>query len=89
MTQYDGRARTFAQRNSPEIVTAIKTCPVDCMHFVSFQELKEFETARDHGDGRDDHRHFGQNKERGYMGTTPLYVSGMDSDANHKSSWYQ
>lgn len=77
----DGRARTFAQRSSPDVNTAVSACPVDCMKHVSFRELKEFEDARDNGDGRDDHRHMGH-------GNTPLNVAGIDSDANHKSSWY-
>lgn len=88
MTDYDGRARTFAQRSSPDVAAAVASCPVDCMHYVSFRELKELETARDHGDGRDDHRHFGQSPTRGYIAKTPLHVSGRDSDANHRSSWY-
>ena len=53
------------------------------MHMVSFDELKELEDARDGGDGRTDHRHFGGRKTH-----TPLNVAGIDSDANHKSSWY-
>ena len=53
------------------------------MHYMSFDELKEMEVSRDDGDGRTDHRHFG-----GRATHTPLHVSGRDSDANHKSSWY-
>jgi len=78
----DGRARTFSQRSSPDVDTAVEACPVDCMHHVSFHELREFEVARDNGDGRTDHRHMGQSR-------TPLNVAGIDSDANHRSSWYQ
>jgi ferredoxin len=78
----DGRATTFSQRSSPDVASAVAVCPVDCMHHVSFHELKELESARDHGDGRTDHRHMGGNK-------TPLNVSGITSDANHRSSWYQ
>mmetsp|Transcript_7497 Transcript_7497/g.13500 ORF Transcript_7497/g.13500 Transcript_7497/m.13500 type:complete len:146 (-) Transcript_7497:690-1127(-) len=79
----DGRARTFGQSNSPEVPIAVSACPVSCMHTVAFHELKEMEQARDKGDGRDDHRHMGRSR-----GHTPLHVAGMDSDANHKSSWY-
>jgi hypothetical protein len=78
----DGRATTFSQRSGPDVASAVAVCPVDCMHHVSFRELKELETARDYGDGRTDHRHLGKNR-------TPLYVSGIDSDANHRSSWYR
>lgn len=56
---------------------------MNCMHFMSYDELKEMELARDDGDGRSDHRHFGRGR-----GHTALHVSGIDSDANHKSSWY-
>ena len=89
MTEYDGRARTFQQRNGPDVAAAVKACPVDCMHYVSYRELKELEDARDRGDGREDHRHFGQTKDRGYIGHTPLHVSRRGSDSNHRSSWYQ
>jgi hypothetical protein len=83
-----GRARTFCQRSSPDVVSAVSSCPVDCMHYVSFQELKELEMARDVGVA-DDHRHFGHNSARGYIPPTPLHISRRDSDANHKSSFYQ
>jgi len=88
----DGRARTFAQRKSPDVVPAVASCPVNCMHYVGFDRLKELETARDspEGDGRKDHRHFGashQHKGK-WHARTPLHVSGRDSDAAHKSSWY-
>lgn len=76
----NGRARSFSQSSFPEVKSAIDACPVDCMHQVAFHELKEFESARDHGDGRTDHRHMTSH--------TPLNVAGIDSDANHKSSWY-
>mmetsp|Transcript_6602 Transcript_6602/g.11398 ORF Transcript_6602/g.11398 Transcript_6602/m.11398 type:complete len:586 (+) Transcript_6602:116-1873(+) len=76
-----GRARTFHQRSGPDIDQAVEACPVACMHHVSYQELKEFETARDEGDGRTDHRHLGK-------AHTPLHVAGIDSDNNHRSSWY-
>jgi len=89
MTEYDGRARTFHQSKSPDVATAVSSCPVDCMHYVSFRELKELETAREDGDGRDDHRHFGQSPDRGFISNTPLHVSRRGTDANHKSSWYQ
>jgi len=81
MIEESGRARTFNQKNTLEAENAVMACPVTCMHYMSFDELKEMESARDHGDGRTDHRHMGK-------GHIPLYVSGIDSDANHKSSWY-
>lgn len=89
MTEYDGRARAFSQRNTPDVAAAVSACPVDCMHYVSFRELKTLETARDQGDGRKDHRHFGESPDRGWIALTPLHVAGRDSDANHRSSWYQ
>lgn len=79
----EGRARTFHQRQGPDVKDGVKACPVSCMHFVSYDELKELETVRDKGDGRDDHKHMGHRR-----GHTPLYVAGMDSDNNHRSSWY-
>ncbi len=62
---------------------SVLSCPVHCMHMISFDELQELELARDDGDGRTDHRHFGRGKSH-----KPLHVSRRDSDANHKSSWY-
>lgn len=87
MLEQNGRARAFLQRKSPDVLTAVSTCPVDCMHFVSFDELKKLEIARDVGVA-DDHRHFGHSADRGYIAPTPLHVSRRDSDANHKSSFY-
>ena len=78
-----GRARAFYQSASEDVNAAVLSCPVHCMHYVSFDELKELEIARDDGDGRTDHRHFGRGKQH-----KPLHVSRRDSDANHKSSWY-
>jgi len=78
-----GRARTFDQRHTPDVKQAVTSCPVDCMHPVSYKELQEFEKARDEGDGRDDHKHLGHRR-----GPTPLYVAGIDSDNNHRTSWY-
>jgi len=75
-----GKARTFYQSNSPEVAIGVSTCPVSCMHKVSFPELKEMETARDKGDGRKDHRHM--------QGNTPLNVAKSSSDLNHESSSY-
>jgi len=77
----NGKARTFSQSTLPESKDAIASCPVTCMHKVSFAELKEMEIARDIGDGRSDHRHMGGRQ-------TPMHVAGITSDANHKSSWY-
>jgi hypothetical protein len=88
MTEHDGRARAFFQRKSPDVAAAVSTCPVDCMHYVGFRELRALETARDTGDGRQDHRHFGHSESRGWIPLTPLHVSGRASDSNHKSSWY-
>lgn len=79
----NGRARTFSQSNNPEVDVAVSVCPVDCMHKVGFDELTEMEKARDGGDGRTDHRHMGRGQVH-----TPLYVAGIGSDNNHKSSWY-
>ena len=78
-----GRARTFEQRQAPDVKQAVASCPVNCMHRVTFAELKEYETARDEGDGRNDHKHLGHRR-----GHTPLYVAGIDSDNNHRTSWY-
>ncbi|CAJ1946446.1 unnamed protein product [Cylindrotheca closterium] len=74
-----GRARTFNQRSSPEVDQAVASCPVDCMHSVTFRELKEFEDVRDNGDGRTDHKYLGRK-------LTPLHV--VESDHNRRSSWY-
>lgn len=88
----DGRARMYSQSNTPDVDRAIQSCPVDCMHYVSFEELKKFETARDQGDGRTDHKHFTPSKGNVVTNQiklhTPLHVSRRDSSANHKSSWY-
>lgn len=72
----NGRARAFHQSSSPEIKAAVSSCPVSCMHYVSYQELAKFEKARERGDfgGRGAH--------------IPLHVAGIDSDQNRKSSWY-
>jgi len=83
MIEDTGRARTYSQSNSLDVENAVMACPVTCMHWLSFDELKEMETSRDDGDGRTDHRHFG-----GRITHTPLHVAGRGSDANHKSSWY-
>lgn len=83
MIEETGRARAFFQSASIDVENAVLSCPVHCMHMVSFDELKELEVARDKGDGRTDHRHFGNGKSH-----KPLHVSRRDSDANHKSSWY-
>lgn len=75
-----GRARTFHQSNAEDVKSAVLTCPVNCMKFMSFQELKELEVVRDSGGDED--------SSRRTMRHTPLYVAGIDSDANHKDSWY-
>lgn len=87
MIDHSGRARTFYQRKSPDVTSAVNSCPVSCMHYVSFDELQELETARDHGVA-DDHRHFGHTSTRGYIAPTPLHVARSSSDSNHKSSFY-
>ena len=74
-----GRARAFDQRSSPEVDQAVASCPVDCMHAVTYRELKEFEDVRDQGDGRSDHKYLGRKQ-------TPIHV--VDSDHNRRSSWY-
>jgi len=71
-----GRARAYFQRNTNDVKHAVSACPVDCMHFVSFDELKEMETARDSGKGLFGKAHI------------PLHVAGRDSDVNRRSSWY-
>ena len=88
MLQSTGRARAYAQASDKDgsIDAAIQSCPVDCIKAVSFEELKLFENARENGDGRADHRHMGRSLNNG--NGTPLHVSGMTSDANHRSSWY-
>jgi hypothetical protein len=58
------------------------------MHYVSFDELKKFESIRDEPVA-EHHRHFGHSQSRGYVAATPLHVSRRDSDANHKDSFYQ
>jgi ferredoxin len=43
-----GRSRVFNQDgdSEPAIQEAIDTCPVDCIHWVDYTELKELEEAR-------------------------------------------
>lgn len=91
MVPYNGRARAYFQRGSkPDVVAAVQTCPVaDCMHMVSFDELRQLETARDADTTSNDHKHFGNTDARGYVAATPLHVSRRDSDANHRDSFYQ
>lgn len=90
----NGRARTFLQRGRiPDVQAAVKTCPVNCMHYVDFARLTHLEKARDSpdgDDGRTDHRHFGRDRKNDkWRAHTPLYVSRMESsDANHKDSLY-
>jgi ferredoxin len=45
-----GRSRVFRQDGDPEevIQEAIETCPVDCIHWVDYQELKKLEAERQH-----------------------------------------
>lgn len=45
-----GRSRVFRQNGDPEAVIqeAIDTCPVDCIHWVDYTELKHLETERHH-----------------------------------------
>mmetsp|Transcript_21065 Transcript_21065/g.31966 ORF Transcript_21065/g.31966 Transcript_21065/m.31966 type:complete len:527 (-) Transcript_21065:111-1691(-) len=79
----DNRARCYEQRNAVDVGAAVESCPVNCMYRISFDELKELETARDHGDGRTDHRHLGMAQTH-----IPVHVARMDSNVNRKSSWY-
>ena len=85
MVESSGRARCHEQSDHPNVKTAVELCPVSCMHFVAFHELKEFESARDEGDGRSDHRHMQGGAQHKF---TPLHVARRGTDANHKSSWY-
>ena len=87
MIEHHGRARTFYQRNGPDVKSAVNSCPVTCMHYVSYDELQELELARDEGVA-DDHRHFGHTETRGYIAPVPLHVARRSSDSNHKSSFY-
>jgi ferredoxin len=43
-----GRSRVFDQDGDEETIVqeAIDTCPVDCIHWVDYTELKDLETAR-------------------------------------------
>lgn len=43
-----GRSRVFRQDGDPEAVVqeAIDTCPVDCIHWVNYEELKRLEAER-------------------------------------------
>lgn len=45
-----GRSRVVRQDGDPEalIQEAIDTCPVDCIHWVDYTELKSLEEARKH-----------------------------------------
>ena len=78
-----GRARTFHQTNGPDVASAVSTCPVNCMKYISFQELKDMENIRDKGGDKDGNRLMDSK-----IGHTPLHVAGIASDANRKSSWY-
>lgn len=75
-----GRARTYSQRNSADVLHAVDACPVSCMHRVSYQELDEYETARDTRGQKLDEEH--------RQGHIPLHVAGMDSDVNRRTSLY-
>lgn len=48
MEQEHGRARVFQQWGDDDetINIAIDTCPVDCIHFIPFEELVELEVGR-------------------------------------------
>jgi ferredoxin len=93
MLEHNGRARTFVQRKSPDVKTAVASCPADCMHYVSYEELLELERARDDGVSSgviaNDHRHFGHSETRGYVAPTPLHVSRREMYTNHRDSYYQ
>jgi len=79
----NGRARTRHQNNLPDVDTAVSVCPVGCMHNVSFDELKEMETARDVGGADLGRKHMGSSHAH-----IPLNVARIDSDANRRTSWY-
>ena len=95
MLEDGGRARCFSQRNAADVAPAIDACPVNCIHRVGFDRLRELEQIRDSSFDDPDfqkegHRHFGVVDERNGKWTThtPLSVAGMDTDGNHKSSVY-
>lgn len=48
MEEEMGRARVFEQwgDNDETIQIAIETCPVDCIHYVPYEELKRLEVLR-------------------------------------------
>ncbi|AIE72867.1 MULTISPECIES: ferredoxin [unclassified Synechocystis] len=48
--QEHGRSRAFSQNGDDEAVIqeAIDTCPVDCIHWVPYDELKQLEEKRKH-----------------------------------------
>eukprot|EP00751_Fragilariopsis_kerguelensis_P016143 CAMPEP_0170837918 /NCGR_PEP_ID=MMETSP0734-20130129/3059_1 /TAXON_ID=186038 /ORGANISM="Fragilariopsis kerguelensis, Strain L26-C5" /LENGTH=640 /DNA_ID=CAMNT_0011205209 /DNA_START=120 /DNA_END=2042 /DNA_ORIENTATION=+ len=83
MVEDSGRARAYFQRTGKDVDQAVDACPVNCMHRVSYDELRQLETVRDEGDGRTDHKFLGH--RRGHI---PLHVAGMDSDVNRRPSWY-
>lgn len=68
-----GRARTYSQRNAPDVKEALNVCPVRCMHKVSYDELVTLEKARDKA-GKQNH--------------IPVHVANRESDMNRKGSVY-
>ena len=62
-----------------DVEQAVDACPVSCMHRVSFDELKNCETARD----ADASSHFEKR-----VGHIPVHVAGIDSDRNRRTSLY-
>ena len=49
MEEDEGRARVFKQWGDDDdvVASAIETCPVDCIHFVSWDDLQRLETERE------------------------------------------
>lgn len=78
-----GRARTFVQRLGVDVNDAVNSCPVSCMHRVSFQELSRCETARDDVDGSGN-----DYSPPHHGGHIPLHVARRDSDRNRRTSLY-
>lgn len=79
-----GRARTYFQRAALDVDDAVLSCPVSCMHQVSFQELSKCEIARD-GNGKEGDADYSPPHHQGHI---PLHVARRDSDRNRRTSLY-
>ena len=73
-----GRYRAYRQSpSSPALAVAVASCPVDCMHSVGFDELKELELERESA------------MTSGRVLNAPMHVQRTEaSSANHKTSVY-